>query len=93
MLLLLQDIGVNEEAGADQTDLSASPPLPFAPPPPLHLSDITAHEPTPDGLADPVEDGEERGGGAAFEFEEEETAELRAEEEKPEDGWFEAEMI
>ncbi|XP_013870801.1 chromodomain-helicase-DNA-binding protein 6 isoform X2 [Austrofundulus limnaeus] len=87
--LLFKDIGVNEEASADQTD------LPFAPPPPLHLSDITAHGPR-DGLADPVEDGEGRGGGAAFEFEEKEeeemeelskeTAEQRGEEEKPRDG-------
>lgn len=65
---------MNEEASADQLDLSASPPPPY--PPPL---DLTPHEPqdglgpsVSDSLADPVEEGEERDGGAAFEFEEEE---------------------
>ncbi|XP_024864605.1 chromodomain-helicase-DNA-binding protein 6, partial [Kryptolebias marmoratus] len=91
--MLFKDIGVNEEASEDQTDLSASPPLPYVPPPPLSLSDIAPHEPqdVSESLAHPVEDGEERDGSAAFEFEEKEeeevedlskeTAELGAEEE------------
>lgn len=40
---------MSEEPSADQTDLSASPPLPYVAPPPLSLSDITVREPQ-DGL-------------------------------------------
>ncbi|XP_008406537.1 chromodomain-helicase-DNA-binding protein 6 isoform X3 [Poecilia reticulata] len=74
--MLFKDIGVNEEASPDQTDLSASPPLPYVPPPPLSLPDITAHEPQ-DGLGHanvsaslihPAEDGDDQEGGAGFEF-------------------------
>lgn len=48
-ILCVQDINVSEEPSADQTDLSASPPLPYVAPPSLSLSDITVHEPQ-DGL-------------------------------------------
>lgn len=48
-ILYVQDINVSEEPSADQTDLSASPPLPYVAPPPLSLSDITVREPQ-DGL-------------------------------------------
>ncbi|XP_076003529.1 chromodomain-helicase-DNA-binding protein 6 isoform X3 [Genypterus blacodes] len=82
--MLFKDIGVSEEPGADQTDLSASPPPPYVAPPPLSLSDITAHEPqdgldhsdVADGLGTPVERGEEeRGGGAGFELDDKEEEE------------------
>ncbi|KAM3622048.1 uncharacterized protein V6R79_019762 [Siganus canaliculatus] len=74
--MLFKDIGVSEEPSADQTDLSASPPPPYVPPPPLSLSDITPHEPrdrlghadVTEGLANPVEDGENQEGAAGFEF-------------------------
>lgn len=67
---------MSEEPSADQTDLSASPPPPYVPPPPLSLSDITAHEPqdrlghsdVAESLTNPVEEGEDREGGAGFEF-------------------------
>lgn len=82
LVLVLQDIGVNEEASADQMDLSASPPLPYVPPPPLSPPDLTPHAPQDglgpsgsDSLTDPVEEGEERDGGAAFEFQEKEDEE------------------
>ena len=63
-----QDIGVSEEASADQTDLSASPPPPYVPPPPLSLSDITAHVPqdrldhadVSESLTNPVEEFEDK---------------------------------
>lgn len=62
---------MSEEPSADQTDLSASPPPPYVPPPSLSLSDITAHEPQ-DGVAEslvnPAEEGEDQEGGARFEF-------------------------
>ncbi|XP_022614440.1 chromodomain-helicase-DNA-binding protein 6, partial [Seriola dumerili] len=78
--MLFKDIGVSEEPSADQTDLSASPPPPYVPPPPLSLSDITAHEPQdrlghPDvteSLTNPVDEVEEREGGAGFEFDDKE---------------------
>ncbi|XP_072237540.1 chromodomain-helicase-DNA-binding protein 6 isoform X2 [Leuresthes tenuis] len=74
--ILFKDIGVNEEASADQTDLSASPPLPYVPPPALSLADITTHEPqdglghsdASESLTNPVEEGEDREGSAGFEF-------------------------
>ncbi|KAM6927303.1 LOW QUALITY PROTEIN: chromodomain-helicase-DNA-binding protein 6 [Xenentodon cancila] len=82
--MLFKDIGVNEEASADQTDLSASPPLPYVPPPALSLSDITGHEPQ-DGLGhsdvsqsltNPVEEeGEACEGRAGFEFDDKEEEE------------------
>ena len=67
---------MNEEASADQTDLSASPPLPYVPPPALSLADITTHEPqdglghsdASESLTNPVEEGEDREGSAGFEF-------------------------
>ncbi|XP_075316313.1 uncharacterized protein chd6 isoform X3 [Odontesthes bonariensis] len=76
--MLFKDIGVNEDASADQTDLSASPPLPYVPPPALSLSDITTHEPrdglghsdVSESLTNPVEEGEDREGSAGFEFDE-----------------------
>ncbi|XP_047438274.1 chromodomain-helicase-DNA-binding protein 6 isoform X2 [Mugil cephalus] len=82
--MLFKDIGVNEEPSADQTDLSASPPLPYVPPPPLSLSDITAHEPqdglghsdVSEGLTNPVEEGEDREGSAGFEFDDKEEDEV-----------------
>ncbi|XP_022060688.2 chromodomain-helicase-DNA-binding protein 6 isoform X1 [Acanthochromis polyacanthus] len=88
--ILFKDIGVNEEPSADQTDLSASPPLPYVPPPPLSLSDITAQEPqdglghsdVSESLTNPVEEGDDREGSAGFEFddkEEEEVEDLSAE--------------
>ncbi|XP_035007174.2 chromodomain-helicase-DNA-binding protein 6 isoform X1 [Hippoglossus stenolepis] len=78
--MLFKDIGVSEEPSADQTDLSASPPPPYVPPPPLSLSDITAHEPqdrlghadVAESLTNPVDEEEERHGGAGFEFDEKE---------------------
>ncbi|KAF0034387.1 hypothetical protein F2P81_012145 [Scophthalmus maximus] len=83
--MLFKDIGVSEEPSADQTDLSASPPPPYVPPPPLSLSDITAHEPqdalghgggrVAEGLSSPVDEGEEREGGAGFEFDDKEEEE------------------
>lgn len=75
--MCVQDISVSEEPSTDQTDLSASSPPPYVPPPPLPLSDITAHEApdrlshadVADGLTNPVtEAGQE--GSAAFEFDE-----------------------
>lgn len=52
-----QDINMNDETSADQTDLSTSPPPPpYVPPPPpppppsLALSSFTVHEP-PDRLS------------------------------------------
>uniref|UniRef100_A0A4W6DRT1 Chromodomain helicase DNA binding protein 6 n=1 Tax=Lates calcarifer TaxID=8187 RepID=A0A4W6DRT1_LATCA len=79
-VLHIQDIGVSEEPSADQTDLSASPPPPYVPPPPLSLSDITAHEPQDrlghsdvgESLTNPVDEGEDREGGAGFEFDDKE---------------------
>lgn len=47
----IQDINMNDETSADQTDLSTSPPLPPyvppppPPPPPLALANFTVHEP------------------------------------------------
>ncbi|XP_075938173.1 chromodomain-helicase-DNA-binding protein 6 isoform X1 [Anarhichas minor] len=83
--MLFKDIGVSEEPSADQTDLSVSPPPPYVPPPPLSLSDITAHEPqdrlghsdVTESLANPVEEGggPEGGGpegGAGFQFDDKE---------------------
>lgn len=49
-ILCVQDINVSEEPSADQTDLSASPPLPYVAPTSLSLSDITVREPQ-DGLS------------------------------------------
>ncbi|KAM7421891.1 hypothetical protein PAMA_010112 [Pampus argenteus] len=80
--MLFKDIGVSEEASADQTDLSASPPPPYVPPPPLSLSDITAHVPrdrlghsdVAESLTNPVEEGQERGAG--FEFDDKEDEEV-----------------
>ncbi|XP_070759561.1 chromodomain-helicase-DNA-binding protein 6 [Enoplosus armatus] len=81
--MLFKDIGVSEEASADQTDLSASPPPPYVPPPPLSLSDITDHGPqdrlghsdVSESLTNPVEDGEGQEGGAGFEFDDKEEEE------------------
>ncbi|CAK6977756.1 chromodomain-helicase-DNA-binding protein 6 [Scomber scombrus] len=81
--MLFKDIGVSEEASADQTDLSASPPPPYVPPPPLSLSDITAHVPqdrldhgdVSESLTNPVEDGQERGAGFEFDDKEEDEVE------------------
>ncbi|XP_067442389.1 chromodomain-helicase-DNA-binding protein 6 isoform X1 [Thunnus thynnus] len=82
--MLFKDIGVSEEASADQTDLSASPPPPYVPPPPLSLSDITAHVPqdrlghsdVAESLTNPVEEeGQERGTGFEFDDKEEEEVE------------------
>ncbi|XP_040888956.1 chromodomain-helicase-DNA-binding protein 6 [Toxotes jaculatrix] len=78
--MLFKDIGVSEEPSADQTDLSASPPPPYVPPPPLSLSDITAHEPqdrlghsdVTESLSNPVDEAEDREGGAGFEFDDKE---------------------
>lgn len=66
---------MSEEPSADQTDLSASPPPPYAPPPALSLSDITASEPqgrlghsdVTESLNNP-EEGEDQEGAAGFEF-------------------------
>ncbi|KAM7006205.1 LOW QUALITY PROTEIN: chromodomain-helicase-DNA-binding protein 6 [Tautogolabrus adspersus] len=91
--MLFKDIGVSEEPSADQTDLSVSPPPPYVPPPPLSLSDITAHDPqdrlghsdVTESLTNPVEEEEEgQDGGAGFEFEdkEEEDVEELSKEEK-----------
>ena len=71
---------MSEEPSADQTDLSASPPPPYVPPPPLSLSDITTHEPqdrlghsdVAEGLTTPVDEVEDRDGGAGFEFDDKE---------------------
>lgn len=61
---------MNEEPCTEQADMSASPP------PPLSLSDITAHE-TKDGLGhsdvtesitNPVEEGEAQKGSTGFKF-------------------------
>uniref|UniRef100_A0AAQ5WYF6 DNA helicase n=1 Tax=Amphiprion ocellaris TaxID=80972 RepID=A0AAQ5WYF6_AMPOC len=84
LVLCIQDIGVNEEPSADQTDLSASPPLPYVPPPPLSLSDITAQEPqdglghsnVSESLTNPVEEGDDREGSAGFEFDDKEEEEV-----------------
>lgn len=84
---ILQDIGVNEEASPDQTDLSASPPLPYVPPPPLSLPDITAHEPqdglghsnVSESLIHPAEEGDDQEGGAGFEFEDKDEEEAEKE--------------
>lgn len=75
---------MNEEPSADQTDLSASPPLPYVPPPPLSLSDITAHEPqdglghsdVSESLTNPVEDGDDREESTGFEFDDKEEEEV-----------------
>uniref|UniRef100_A0A3Q4HM05 Chromodomain helicase DNA binding protein 6 n=1 Tax=Neolamprologus brichardi TaxID=32507 RepID=A0A3Q4HM05_NEOBR len=69
---------------ADHTDLSASPPLPYVPPPPLSLSDITAHEPqdglghsdVSESLTNPVEDGDDREESTGFEFDDKEEEEV-----------------
>ncbi|XP_029007835.1 chromodomain-helicase-DNA-binding protein 6 isoform X2 [Betta splendens] len=71
--MLFKDIGVSEEPSADQTDLSASPPPPYVPPPALSLSDITGHEPQERlGQSDVAESlnhpEEDQGEGAGFEF-------------------------
>lgn len=78
--MCIQDISVSEEPSTDQTDLSASSPPPYVPPPPLPLSDITAHEPqdrlshsdVTDSLTNPVGEGQE--GSATFEFDEKDGA-------------------
>ncbi|XP_068451305.1 chromodomain-helicase-DNA-binding protein 6 isoform X2 [Clinocottus analis] len=70
--MLFKDISVSEEPSADQTDLSASPPL--------SLSDITAHEPQDrlghsdltERLADPVQEGGGQEEGAEFQFDDKE---------------------
>lgn len=76
---------MSEEPGADQTDLSASPPPPYVTPPPLSLSDITAHEPqdgldhsnVADSLTNPVEQGAgDQEGGAGFELDDKEEGEI-----------------
>ncbi|XP_011611924.2 chromodomain-helicase-DNA-binding protein 6 isoform X6 [Takifugu rubripes] len=72
--MLFKDISVSEEPSTDQTDLSASSPPPYVPPPPLPLSDITAHEAqdrlshsdVTDSLTNPVSEGQD--GSATFEF-------------------------
>lgn len=77
-VLCNQDISVSEEPSADQTDLSASPPPPYIPPPPLSLSDITPHEPqdrlghsdVTESLTNPVEEREGQEGSTGFEFDE-----------------------
>lgn len=77
MFLCIQDISVSEEPSTDQTDLSASSPPPYVPPPPLPLSDIAAHEPqdrlshsdVTDRLTNPVSEGGQEG-SATFEFDE-----------------------
>ncbi|MED6286627.1 hypothetical protein CHARACLAT_007984 [Characodon lateralis] len=95
--MLFKDIGVNEEASPNQTDLSASPPLPYVPPPPLSLSDITSHEPqdglghsnVSESLTNPGEAGDDREGSAGFEFEdkdEEEAEKLRQQEDNQKEG-------
>ncbi|XP_038153467.1 chromodomain-helicase-DNA-binding protein 6 isoform X3 [Cyprinodon tularosa] len=85
--MLFKDIGVNEEASPDQTDLSASPPLPFVPPPPLSFShepqDALGHADVPESLANPEEEGDDQEGSTGFEFEdkeEEEAEKLREQE-------------
>lgn len=85
MMLNFQDIAVSEDASADQTDLSTSPPLPYVPPAPLSLSDITANEPqdrldrqdASQVLANPAEGGASREDGAGFEFNEDKQEEER----------------
>lgn len=75
--MCIQDISVSEEPSTDQTDLSASSPPPYVPPPPLPLSDITAHEAqdrlshadVTDSLTNPVTEGGQEG-SATFEFDE-----------------------
>lgn len=75
---------MNEEPSADHTDLSASPPLPYVPPPPLSLSDITANEPqdglghsdVSESLTNPVEDGDDREESTGFEFDDKEEEEV-----------------
>lgn len=77
----MQDISVSEEPSTDQTDLSASSPPPYVPPPPLPLSDITAHEPqerlshsdVADGLTNPVSEGGQQE-STAFEFDDKDGA-------------------
>lgn len=72
--LCIQDISVSEEPSTDQTDLSASSPPPYVPPPTLPLSDITAHEAqdrlshsdVTDSLTNPVSEGQDV--SATFEF-------------------------
>ncbi len=79
-LSCIQEIGVSEEPSADQTDLSASPPPPYVPPPSLSLSDITAHEPqdrlghsdVTESLNNPVEEGDSQDRGTVFEFDDKE---------------------
>uniref|UniRef100_A0A669CP70 Chromodomain helicase DNA binding protein 6 n=1 Tax=Oreochromis niloticus TaxID=8128 RepID=A0A669CP70_ORENI len=79
----LYDSGLSQPS-ADQTDLSASPPLPYVPPPPLSLSDITAHEPqdglghsdVSESLTNPVEDGDDREESTGFEFDDKEEEEV-----------------
>lgn len=78
---------MNEEASPDQTDLSASPPLPFVPPPPLSFShepqDALGHADVPESLANPEEEGDDQEGSTGFEFEdkeEEEAEKLREQE-------------
>ncbi|XP_028302100.1 chromodomain-helicase-DNA-binding protein 6 isoform X2 [Gouania willdenowi] len=56
--ILFKDIDVNEEPSADQTDLSASPPLPYDPAPPLSLSDGLGHSDASESLTNPVDEGE-----------------------------------
>lgn len=91
---IIQDIGVNEEASPDQTDLSASPPLPYVPPPPLSLPDITTHE-SQDGLGpadvsesliNPGEEGDDQEGSTGFEFEEREEEEVEKKENNRKEG-------
>ncbi|XP_061584201.1 chromodomain-helicase-DNA-binding protein 7-like [Cololabis saira] len=71
--MLFKDIGVNEEASADHTDLSASPPLPYVPPP-LSMSDITGH--VSQSLTNQEEEeAEPREGSAGFQFDDKEDEE------------------
>ncbi|KAM4740306.1 LOW QUALITY PROTEIN: chromodomain-helicase-DNA-binding protein 6 [Anableps anableps] len=85
--MFFKDIGVNEEASPDQTDLSASPPLPYVPPPPLSLPDITTHGPqdglghssVSESLINPGEEGDDQEGSAGFEFEDKEEEEAEKE--------------
>lgn len=69
---------MSEEPNEDQTDLSASPPLPYVPTPSLSLCDLTGHEPqdklghsdVTESLTNPGEEAEGQQGSSGFKFDE-----------------------
>ncbi|XP_061788444.1 chromodomain-helicase-DNA-binding protein 6 isoform X5 [Nerophis lumbriciformis] len=76
--MLFKDIGVSEEPGVDQNDLTASPLPAYIPPTPLSLPDISDHE--PEGELS-VEEGDGQEGGVGFKLDTKKEKDVREKEE------------